>query len=207
MSHVPRREKATPRLSIIIPHWPIDREVDQALATCVASLPEAAEKIIVTNNGTGFARNVNVGLRLASGDFVCITGNDSRVAGGDMYDLCLPDCVASPIVHGKPGVEPNGFHGAFWVAPRNILATVGELDERFEGAFFEDNDYLMRLRRANVRTVQVPSVVVESRRIGLTMSKVPDRAEAWLTANQERFRAKWGFVPPVTDPGLADEGR
>jgi hypothetical protein len=196
-----------PRLTIVIPHWPIDRELDESLAACVSSLPATAEKIIVTNDGTGFARNVNVGLRLAAGEFVCVTGNDSRVIEGDVYDLCIPGTVASPFVRGKPGIEPGGFHGAFWVAPRQILSAVGLFDERFEGAFFEDNGYLMRLRAANVPTVQVPSVQVESRRVGLTMSKVPDRAAAWLALNRERFRDKWGFVPPVTDPELAEVDR
>ncbi len=207
MSEAGRGGRLVPQLTVVIPHWPIDRELDESLAACVSSLPNAAEKIVIVNDGTGFARNVNVGLRLASGDFVCVTGNDSRVVEGDVYDLCLPGSVASPVVLGKPGVEPGGFHGAFWVTPREVLSIVGLLDERFEGAFFEDNDYLMRLKQANVPTVQVPSVQVESRRVGLTMSKVPERAAEWLTANQGRFKDKWGFVPPVTDRELTREGQ
>ena len=82
-----------------------------------------------------------------------------------------------------------------------MIDRVGPLDERFEGAFFEDDDYLERLRQAGVPTVQVASVRVESSRIGLTMSKVPERAEAWYAANERRFTEKWGWTPPPTDPG------
>jgi hypothetical protein len=98
------------RLSVVVPHWSLDGEVDAALGRCLASLPDDCEKLVIVNEGTGFARNVNLGLRLASGDFVAVVGNDSRVVGGDVYDLCVAGTVASPVVEGKPGIEPGGFH-------------------------------------------------------------------------------------------------
>jgi GT2 family glycosyltransferase len=192
------------KLSIVIPHWPLDDEVDAALAACIASLPADCEKLVIVNEGTGFARNVNLGLRLAAGDYVGVAGNDSRVIAGDLHDLCVPATVASPVVVGKPGIELGGFHGAFWVAPREVIDRVGLLDENFEGAFFEDDDYLERLRRAGVPTMQVPSVQVESRRVGLTMSKIPEQAAEWYAQNERRFEEKWGYVPPPTDPGALD---
>ena len=154
---------------------------------------------MVVNEGTGFARNVNIGLRLASGDFVGVTGNDTVVVEGNVYDLWKHGAVASPVVDGKLGIEPGGFHGAFWVAPREVIEQVGPLDERFEGAFFEDDDYLARLREVGVPTIEVPSVRVESRRIGLTMSKVQGHADAWYAQNERRFTEKWGWTPPPTD--------
>jgi hypothetical protein len=193
------------RLSVVIPHWPIDDEVDEALRRCIASLPSDCEKVVVVNEGTGFARNVNLGLRLATGSYLAVSGNDTVVVEGDVYALCVPDTVTSPVVSGKPGIEPSGFHGAFWVAPRSLVDRVGLLDERFEGAFFEDDDYLARLREAGVATKQVSSVRVQSRRVGLTMSKIPDRAGAWYQANERRFQEKWGWTPPPTDPGLAND--
>jgi hypothetical protein len=42
----------------------------------------------------------------------------------------------------KPGAEDVSLGRP--VAPREVLETVGLLDERFVGAFFEDNDYLAR---------------------------------------------------------------
>ncbi len=196
----------TPRLTTVIPHWPLDEEVDDALRACLASLPHDCEKIVVVNQGTGFAVNVNIGLKLATGDYVAVVTNDSRVVEGDVYDLCVPGTVTSPLVLEKPGVERGGFHGAFWVAPREVLDQVGLLDERFDGAFFEDDDYLARLKQADIPTRQVPSVQVWSRRIGLTMSKLPDNGLGWLAANQHRFEEKWGWIPPVTDPGRLLEG-
>jgi hypothetical protein len=192
-------------LSVVIPHWPIAEDVDLALRRCVASLPHDCEKLVVVNEGTGFARNVNAGLKLASGAYVAVLGNDSVVVDGDFYDLCVPGVVTSPVVIGKPSIDPGGFHGACWVAARDVLDRVGLLDERFEGAFFEDDDLLARLRAARIPAKQVDSVRIESRRVGLTMSKIPEQADRWYAANQRRFEEKWGWVPPPADAGLADD--
>jgi glycosyltransferase involved in cell wall biosynthesis len=192
-----------PRLSVVVPHWPLDKELDDALRACLGSLPSECEKIVVVNQGTGFAVNVNIGLRVATGDYVAVVTNDSRVVEGDVYALCVPGTVTSPLVLEKPGIEREGFHGAFWVAPRDVLNRVGLLDERFEGAFFEDDDYLQRLRGADIPTRQIPSVRVWSRRIGLTMSKLPDQGQGWLETNARRFEKKWGWVPAPTDPGAS----
>ena len=194
-----------PRLSAVIPHWPLDEELNQALRVCLASLPPDCEKIVVVNQGTRFAVNVNIGLGLATGDYVAVVTNDSEVIQGDVYDLCVPGTVTSPLVVDKPGIAPGAFHGAFWVAPRGVIERVGLLDERFEGAFFEDDDYLERLRREGIPARQIDSVSVASRRIGLTMSKLPDRGKGWLKANERRFEEKWGWAPPPTEPGSSDD--
>jgi GT2 family glycosyltransferase len=193
----------TTRLSVVIPHWPLDDEVAEALQHCVASLPDDCEKIVVVNEGTGFAVNVNVGMRIASGEYLAVVTNDTEVIEGNVHDLCVPGTVTSPLVLEKPGVGRNGFHGAFWVIPRDVFERVGPLDERFEGAFYEDDDYLQRLRQAGISTRQIASVRVRSRRIGLTMSKLPDKGQGWLAENRRRFTEKWGWTPPPTDPGAS----
>jgi hypothetical protein len=184
-------------LSVVIPHWPLDEEVDAALQRCVQSFPNDCEKIVVVNEGTGFARNVNIGLRLATGNFVAVVGNDTHVVEGNVYDLCIRGAVTSPLVEEKPSIDPGGFHGAFWVMPREVLDRVGFLDESFEGGFYEDDDYLQRLREARVPIRQVNSVRAWSRPHGLTTSKLPrERIEAWLEENERRFEEKWGWTPP-----------
>jgi hypothetical protein len=86
---------------------------------CAASFPPECERIVVVNDGTGYGRNVNIGLRLASGDFCAVVNNDCRLAAGDIYDLCVPETVTSPLII----AERQGYgesHRAQWL-PRLLL--------------------------------------------------------------------------------------
>jgi GT2 family glycosyltransferase len=154
------------------------------------------------NDGTGFGPNVNRGLVLATGEFIAVAGNDTWVVGGDVSDLCLAETVTSPLVIGDvpgiaPPLEPEGFHGCFWVAPRSVLNRVGLLDERFEHGFYEDNDFVARLRESNIETRLVRSVRV--RHVGgLTMLKLGTQPREWLARNEQIFREKWGWTPSPT---------
>jgi len=101
----PNIEGIVPTLSVVIPHWPLDEETNEALRSCVSSFPPECERIVVVNDGTGYGHNVNIGLRLASGDYIGVVNNDCRLNEGDVYDLCVPDAVTSPLVIG----ERQGF--------------------------------------------------------------------------------------------------
>jgi GT2 family glycosyltransferase len=188
-----------PTLSIVVPHWPLDEETNEALRRCVSSFPAECERIVVVNDGTGYGRNVNVGLRLASGDYVAVVNNDCRLADGDVNDLCVPDAVTSPLIIGErqgfgESIEPGGFHGCFWVVPRPVLDRIGPLDDRFEWGYWEDDDYITRLHQAGIVTRQVSSVRV-THVGGLTTVKVPNHRDS-LELNARRFQEKWGWLPP-----------
>ncbi len=38
----------------------------------------------------------NIGLGLATGDYIAVVNNDCCLAEGDVYDLCVPETVTSP---------------------------------------------------------------------------------------------------------------
>jgi len=186
-------------LSVVIPHWPLDEETNEALRRCVSSFPDECEKLVVVNDGTGYAHNVNIGLRLATGDFVAAVNNDCRLKDGNVFDLCIADAVTSPLIIGErqgigQSIEPGGFHGCFWVAPKLVLDRVGLLDERFEWAYWEDDDFIARVHDAGFATLQVASVLVKHVG-GLTTVKIPEHRN-WLELNARRFEEKWGRVPP-----------
>jgi hypothetical protein len=68
------------------------------------------------------------------------------------------------------------------------------LDEGFEHAYWEEDDFLARLRHEGIQTRQIASVRV--RHIGgLTTVKVPEHRK-WLELNARRFEEKWGWLPP-----------
>jgi GT2 family glycosyltransferase len=84
---------------------------------------------------------------------------------------------------------------SFWVVSRAVLNRVGLLDERFERAYWEDDDLLARLRQAGIPTRQVASVRV-AHIGGLTTVKIPEHRK-WLEGNARRFEEKWGWLPPL----------
>ena len=80
---------------------------------------------------------------------------------------------------------------------RDVLQQVGPLDERFELALFEDDDYSLRVRAAGLRIVVAEDVLVHHFGEGSLGALVPSGEHAELFhANKRRFENKWG-VPWV----------
>lgn len=169
--------------SVIIPHWPLNQELDMLLEHCVRSL-HADEIIVVVNEGIGFAKAVNQGLRLAHGDYLFVVNNDTVVLAGDIKDMCVPDTVTVPKIHGQVDEMPR----AFYCMPRSVYKLVGGYDERFEMGYFEDDDFITRLSKYEVLIKTVGTVEV-SHLGGTTMHQL-DR-DAIFEANKERFYDKW----------------
>lgn len=78
---------------------------------------------------------------------------------------------------------------------RDVLRTVGLLDERFEVGMFEDDDYSRRVRDAGYRVTCADDVFVHHFGEGTLGALVPTGRHAELfEANRRRFQAKWGTV-------------
>ena len=168
-------------ISAIIPHWPISKYHNDLLKQCVKSL-RADEVIVVLNDAIGFAKAVNQGLRVATGDYLCVINNDTYIIDGQLKDIVDPKGVSCPLV--------NGYHsafGCFFCIPRWVYEEVGELDERFVNSF-EDNDYVRRLTIAGIPIIKKDVKVWHAE--GATTQKVPDLAKE-SDKNFEKFQDKW----------------
>jgi len=77
---------------------------------------------------------------------------------------------------------------------RDVYEAVGPLDERFEVALFEDDDFSIRIRRAGYRVVFAEDVLVHHFGEGSLGALVPTGQHANLfEANRRRFEQKWGI--------------
>lgn len=169
--------------TVVIPHYPIE-DADKRLEECVDSLNGVDELIVIVNEGIGYAKAVNKGLRLASGAYIAVVNNDLRLIG-NLKDLCIPNTVTSPKVNGRN----CGFNGCFYVIPRNVFEQIGLLDDRFEMGYYEDDDYLKRLKNADIPVKCIESVDV-THIGGYTMHKMEKRDD-YMRDNKLKFREKW----------------
>lgn len=177
------------RLSVVIPHVPLSDHHAGLLNTCVKSIDGADEVIVVVNDAIGFAKAVNIGMKAATGDYVCVVNNDIKVVGGHIQRLCVPKTVTSPMLNGTK----QDFWGCFFCVPREIIDAIGYLDERFEKSYFEDDDYIIRIKRAGFSLGCVDAVKIESPG-NQTMKLLPGFPEAYIR-NRDRFIEKWGAPP------------
>jgi len=170
-------------ISVVIPHWSIGG-LDENLKRCVNSLSGKHEFIIVVNDGIGFAKAVNQGLRLASGDYIAVVNNDTELVEGSLQALCREDSVCIP------KDQNNGYHlGPFFCMARSVYKKVGDFDEQFETGFYEDDDYMRRLEQASVAVLKIESVRIDH--LGGTTMKHISNIKKIAAINKKRYEEKW----------------
>lgn len=173
-----------PKISCIIPHWPVRPEVDELLKRCVQALPEVYEKIVVVNDGTGMGKAINKGFELATGDYLMTISNDCIWESGDINEMCDPEAIRLP--DNMPGQWD--VPRCVYCMPRWIYETVGGYDEQFEVGYFEDDDLIKRWRDAGI-SFRMTAVQI-NHTPGTTLDKMPDR-EIIFEQNKRRFAEKW----------------
>ena len=178
-------------ISLVIPHYPFDEEINKTLKKCVDSVLGYDELILVVNDKIGFGKAVNQGLRIAKGDFICVMNNDVVMNKGSLKDLADPIRVTSPSVNDVR--QP--FWGCCFMIPRWVYDKVGGFDEQFEMGYFEDEDYIMKLKEAGIEMSCRANINIVTQG-GATMYHLPDRAEIYAR-NQRKFEEKWGVSRPT----------
>ena len=173
------------RLSVVIPFWSKEGHFDTMLADCVRSLRGQFDELIVVSNQPDeegralFSKWVNLGLRLASGDYTLVLNSDTLLdPASNLRDLCVPDTITCPIVNG----DDYPFWGCAFCIPRTVYAAHGGLDEAFKG-YFEDLDYCVRMYQAgvpirSVKNVHLAHVGGHSYKQGLAVSRMEQENEA-----------------------------
>jgi len=150
------------------------------------SIP-AEEKIVIVNDGIGMGKALNMGLSMASGEYLIVSNNDV-VLKGDLGRMFDPEGVTYP-----KDMEGSRDHPrSFYCMPRWVYEAVGGYDELFEFAFFEDDDLIKRwldadipLKRIDIQIQHIP---------GTTLNVHPKREEVFK-ANRQKFIEKWGGLP------------
>ncbi len=166
-------------ISLIIPHVP-KPELNSLLDGCLQTLSDYDELILVVNDAIGYGKAFNWGFKYARGDFLLAVSNDTRLIKGSLKDLCDETAVT---------YSENAQWGCFFCLPRWIYQEIGGFDERFVGAYWEDDDFLHRLNLAKIPVKRVPGVIVEH--VGGATVKALGKESEYYERNQQEFKKKW----------------
>ena len=159
-----------------------------------------------------FARNVNLGIKEAPGD-VIIMNDDAQLqtkfgmasmsyavrsaSGVGVCSAAISGFVGNP--NQKP-VAPAGLRQdprmvAFICVyiPRAVLEALGNLDERFVGYGFDDDDYCRRVMDAKMRVMIYDGCVVRhGDKKGTSTFRTKPEIHDLFTQNRKLFEEKWG---------------
>ena len=146
---------------------------------------EDAKSVLVINQDVILRPDTYELLNREEGEFVTAvsTGDKSRL-------LCN---LQKPSGNKRPHPDFSCFR-----ITRECFETVGPFDEGFYPAWFEDNDYHVRMAKAGIEAccIDLPfyhyagGTIKRAREQG-----VADYYDTAFRANQERFQNKWGVLP------------
>ena len=202
---------------IIVDNDSRDPEVGKYLREISGNETVEIKKVFNTEN-KGFAAGMNDGLRLSDAPFVCLLNNDCVVTEGWLTELAAiagkrsdiglvnpqsntfgssPDGDSSIDAHAsflskKKGkyVELGSAIGFACIIKREVLDSIGYLDEAYRGVCYEDTDFSARACKEGFISVMAEGAYVfhveQASRRGLKGKKEVYRR------NREIFENKWG---------------
>jgi len=114
----------------------------------------------------GYSKAVNMGMSAATGDIVILLNNDAAFLGRHWYDVLTLPFITTPTA-GVTGVIKRYQGGKPWILffcaaiKREVINTIGLLDETFTPGCGEDIDYCIRALNKGFTIHQVPEQVLE----------------------------------------------
>jgi len=178
-------------ISVVIPHM-LNVNMDRTLEYCVKSMKGHDELIILANDGIGYGAACNLGMKMASGDFIVLSNNDCILKSGSLWDLINSGAITVPQVDPAPR---DNLPRPFFCVPRWIYQKVFDrygdfFDERFEGGYWEDDDLHRRLEEMGIESIYVENVVVQHLNGGgNTMKQLGEQQH--YDENKTRYDEKW----------------
>lgn len=81
------------------------------------------------------------------------------------------------------------------VISKHLYEYIGNFDETFYPAYFEDSDYLYRMKLNGIRQAVSEKLNPEIIRISMTYEKSPEFVNESMKVNRQRYIDKWGNIP------------
>jgi GT2 family glycosyltransferase len=113
----------------------------------------------------------------------------------DIYLGYGTDVVNNVINNSHNGIVQSSLNFSVILICKDLYEYIGKFDEKFYPAYYEDSDYIYRLK-LNGLTHDVDTTLnpIEAR-ISQTYEKAPDLVNAAMQSSRERYIRKWGNIP------------
>jgi len=156
------------------------------------------QELLKTENTYIHKEDSNLGVA-ASWNKLCriiFQKNDwALLINDDIYLGYTPNTVNAAILKSKVGIVQSAFNWSVILISKKLYEKVGEFDETFFPAYYEDSDYMYRLQMLRLRhEVDLslnPLVVLQSQ----TYHKAPELVNKAMKENRLRYIEKWGNSP------------
>ena len=138
-------------------------------------------KLVWCRDAIGFTKATNMGLKLATGDYVIIMNTDAHLLNYYDKDAWLNKLI-EPFKDSKIGIAGVGimwtefgmFLPFFCTAiRRSLFDEIGILDERFSPGYSEDADFCYRAVKAGHNIVQVDNIHVDEKNPAMSVTDFP----------------------------------
>lgn len=179
------------------------------LVDTLASLPPGLPLYLRDNrkDNWGVAKSWNWGIRtaLAEGaDFVLVLNDDVRLETPDFVERLQEDLTREGVImvcghpdHVAPQSPDSRLAMSAFMCDGRLFSEIGEFDENFAPAYFEDSDMLHRIKISQHWRTYYDSDAVFHHWVSSTRNEIRGARQTGrdYKRNRERFFTKWGFYP------------
>ena len=178
------------------------------LVDALASLPPGTPLYLRDNrtDNWGVAKSWNWGIRTALADgaeYVLVLNDDVRLQTPDFIDRLIADLARDGVIlasgrptHMDPRPDDARLAMSAFLCDRRLFEEIGEFDETFWPAYFEDADMLHRIQISKTWRTYFDNDAVFYHWVSSTVSEIRSArrtSRLHYKTNRERFFEKWGF--------------
>ena len=145
--------------------------------------------IIVEDKNIGVAASWNKLCRMIYEKY-----ENALILNDDIYLGCTDVDIEKLILKNKGGFIQATNTWAAFIINKSVFEKVGDFDEGFYPAYFEDNDYVYRMKLAKVAVSKKSELVPKNMKHSSSIAKDPALNKNFLKL-KKRYIEKWGGEP------------
>lgn len=121
--------------------------------------------------------------------------NHALIINDDVYLGYNTDVVNSVIEKYEYSLVQSYVSWSVILMSKYMYDYIGDFDEIFYPAYYEDSDYLYRMKLKGIRQDVEAELNPQTVRISMTQERDPELVNASMQANRLRYIEKWGNSP------------